>query len=781
MQTFKQFCSNWVTPALQFGQRQYVINNRTLREERQISEDVSSGETFALKRILCQEKERYRLARAEAKLMESLPPHPNIVGFFGAAVETIAATATTGSAREVLLLLELCEGGHLLDLLDRHRGSLKEEWILHIIKEITAGLAHLHSQPLPVAHRDLKIENVLCCPRASSDRRGDRQDKREDKREDNRDAGTGERSGESVEGATPLDFCFKLCDFGSSHTRQVDTAHCSREELLRTEDEIERNTTLMYRPPEMVDVYRRFLIGPQVDMWMLGCILYTLCFYRHPFQEESSLAIANANYTVPDNEYSQELVELLHWLLSVDPKDRPTSSELLRVLESSSFRQKMQDRRERVRETRRREGDKAGGKRRAEKKERKPANEREERRDKKTGRTNSFVNGPEQAFTFSPSTPPSEDPFFPSKPAADVSSPPLSSACNSNSSSSSTFASSPFGGDSACAWFPSWDVSEDAGKAWPSGTASRQGGEAWSEATVFWSGPANGAKQAEVDFFGQASDPFEKETETPPLDWGPHTVSCPEWEEKANLFETSNDAADATSLPATSARAARQGKGEESALFEASDVSGAAWSSGDVVEPVPRDEGFPRGDVSSRPNCRDKKGRPDGPQKDGKKVWPQPAFDAASLDTPPRSSLGDPSFSSSGNDLCPAFLPSPHAPGGPGSIDRSPQARPSQAVPSSPSSAFSRRVVQASSPFNARAVSLSFPQRSPAEGALGPSASALPRSAESGENAREGSATSETLHAPFDLFGDFHATSAAAAAAHHAAVQARGKSRLKPV
>ncbi|KFG36885.1 Tyrosine kinase-like (TKL) protein, partial [Toxoplasma gondii p89] len=38
MQTFKQFCTNWVAPALQFGQRQYVIGTRTLREERQLSE-----------------------------------------------------------------------------------------------------------------------------------------------------------------------------------------------------------------------------------------------------------------------------------------------------------------------------------------------------------------------------------------------------------------------------------------------------------------------------------------------------------------------------------------------------------------------------------------------------------------------------------------------------------------------------------------------------------------------------------------------------------------------
>ncbi|PFH37223.1 Tyrosine kinase-like (TKL) protein [Besnoitia besnoiti] len=340
MQTFKQFCSNWIPPAFHFGQRQYVIGNRTLREEKPISEggyafvsivrDVATGELFALKRILCQDRERYQLAREEAKLLDSLPPHRNVVGYYGSAIESIPATSSTAAAREVLLLLELCDGGHVLDLLERHQGQLKEAWILHILKDITSGIAHLHAQSVPISHRDLKIENVLCCPRpagASTGAAG---------------GGSGDFDGE---GQTPLDFVFKLCDFGSSHTRQLDTATCSREELLKAEDEIARNTTLMYRPPEMVDVYRRLPIGPQVDMWMLGCILYTLCFFRHPFQEESSLAIANANYSIPSNDYSPELISLLQQLLSVNPSDRPTSEELLALLESEEgFRERMRAR-----------------------------------------------------------------------------------------------------------------------------------------------------------------------------------------------------------------------------------------------------------------------------------------------------------------------------------------------------------------------------------------------------------------------------------------------------
>ena len=55
----------------------------------------------------------------------------------------------------------------------------------------------------------------------------------------------------------------------------------------------------MYRPPEMCDIFSGYKVDTKVDIWMLGCVLYTLCFYKHPFQECSKLSIVNASYTVP--------------------------------------------------------------------------------------------------------------------------------------------------------------------------------------------------------------------------------------------------------------------------------------------------------------------------------------------------------------------------------------------------------------------------------------------------------------------------------------------------
>lgn len=33
----------------------------------------------------------------------------------------------------------------------------------------------------------------------------------------------------------------------------------------------------------MLDLYMKYEINEKVDIWMLGCILYTMCFYCSPF------------------------------------------------------------------------------------------------------------------------------------------------------------------------------------------------------------------------------------------------------------------------------------------------------------------------------------------------------------------------------------------------------------------------------------------------------------------------------------------------------------------
>lgn len=61
----------------------------------------------------------------------------------------------------------------------------------------------------------------------------------------------------------------------------------------------------MYRAPEMVDTWNNFYVGPPVDIWALGCILYMLCYMKHPFEDSAKLRIINANYSLPaDSKFS---------------------------------------------------------------------------------------------------------------------------------------------------------------------------------------------------------------------------------------------------------------------------------------------------------------------------------------------------------------------------------------------------------------------------------------------------------------------------------------------
>ena len=85
----------------------------------------------------------------------------------------------------------------------------------------------------------------------------------------------------------------------------------------------EKNTTMMYRPPEMIDKYLKYNVDFAADIWMLGCILFTLCFARHPFQESGSLAITNGQFFMPTGDdyghITENIRKLIKVMLSTNP------------------------------------------------------------------------------------------------------------------------------------------------------------------------------------------------------------------------------------------------------------------------------------------------------------------------------------------------------------------------------------------------------------------------------------------------------------------------------
>lgn len=165
--------------------------------------------------------------------------------------------------------------------------------ILKVIYQAARAVSHMHGQAQPIIHRDIKIENFLLD-----------------------DAGG-----------------LKLCDFGSATTEivQPDNSWSAQQRNL-LEDRLANVTTPMYRAPEQLDIWTNHEIGKKVDTWALGCILYCLCFKRHPFEDAAKLRIINGNYTIPTDSRMTCFHDVIRGCFQVDPAKRLDVDTLLERL-----------------------------------------------------------------------------------------------------------------------------------------------------------------------------------------------------------------------------------------------------------------------------------------------------------------------------------------------------------------------------------------------------------------------------------------------------------------
>jgi len=83
-----------------------------------------------------------------------------------------------------------------------------------------------------------------------------------------------------------------------------------------------------YRPPEMLNPKGQE-IGPEADMWMLGCCLYMVAFGRHPFEDKDPSKIMNCQITYPHEGY---FTEIARHLFQKDPKQRLTAKNVVDIL-----------------------------------------------------------------------------------------------------------------------------------------------------------------------------------------------------------------------------------------------------------------------------------------------------------------------------------------------------------------------------------------------------------------------------------------------------------------
>lgn len=244
--------------------------------------DQQTQKEYVLKRCSIARPEIFELVNKEIKFLK-LFAGPYTVEFLGSEIVNQAR------GREALILLGFCPGGNLFEKLSTRNGAFVPfQNCLKIFQQILLSVKPFHDHTPPVTHRDLKLENILFA----------------------------------------VDGTIRLCDFGSCSVGH--TYLRNQTERSQAEEIIAKETTPMYRAPEMVDLYHRDILTEKTDIWALGCIFFTICYLKNPFQDVGSLGILNGKIPFPaDAPFPNEAKELVIRMLDPDPEVRPTLDQLL--------------------------------------------------------------------------------------------------------------------------------------------------------------------------------------------------------------------------------------------------------------------------------------------------------------------------------------------------------------------------------------------------------------------------------------------------------------------
>ncbi|KAI3796709.1 hypothetical protein L1987_39388 [Smallanthus sonchifolius] len=247
-----------------------------------LAQDALNGSIqYALKHMICNDEESLELVKKEISVMKSLQGHPNVVMLCAHAIFDM------GRTKEALLVMEYCDKSLVNVLESRGAGFFEEKQILLMFRDICNAVFAMHCQSPPIAHRDLKAENLLLGP----------------------------------------DGLWKLCDFGSTSTNHKRFER--PEEMGIEEDNIRKHTTPAYRSPEMWDLFLREVISERVDIWALGCLLFRICYFKSAFDGESKLQVLNGNYRIPESpKYSSSVTDLIRDMLQSSPDSRPDITQV---------------------------------------------------------------------------------------------------------------------------------------------------------------------------------------------------------------------------------------------------------------------------------------------------------------------------------------------------------------------------------------------------------------------------------------------------------------------
>ncbi|CAE6935577.1 KIN10 [Symbiodinium sp. CCMP2592] len=175
---------------------------------------------------------------------------------------------------DIFMVMEYVPGGELFDHIV-HKLKLQEDEARRFFQQILSGVEYCHQ--CMVTHRDLKPENLLL----------------------------------------DSNLHVKIADFGLSNTMRDG-------EFLKTSC-----GSPNYASPEVVS--GKAYVGPEVDVWSGGVVLYALLCGSLPFDDENVpnlfRKIKHGNFTLPGH-LSSEAKDLIVQMLVVDPTRRITFSQI---------------------------------------------------------------------------------------------------------------------------------------------------------------------------------------------------------------------------------------------------------------------------------------------------------------------------------------------------------------------------------------------------------------------------------------------------------------------
>jgi len=236
----------------------------------------------------------------EVQIMKTLD-HPNIIRLID----------FSESRQYYYIILELAPGGELFHQIVRLT-YFSEELSRHVIVQVARALEYLHEERGTV-HRDIKPENILFypVPFVPTKNPKPKQPGDEDKVDE----------GEFIKGV------------GGGGIGQIKIADFGLSKIVWDNQTMTPCGTVGYTAPEIVKDER---YSKSVDMWALGCVLYTLLCGFPPFYDESievlTEKVAKGQFTFLSpwwDDISQSAQDLISHLLCVDPEKRFTIREFL--------------------------------------------------------------------------------------------------------------------------------------------------------------------------------------------------------------------------------------------------------------------------------------------------------------------------------------------------------------------------------------------------------------------------------------------------------------------